>query len=107
MPARRALHAAAANDPTPAAPPSAPRPKRGARPPKMVKVAGASQPQTELQAVVDGKVVEIRGAERIEIRCGKASLILTKEGKILLQGTYISSQSSGVHRVRGGSVEIN
>jgi hypothetical protein len=58
-------------------------------------------------AVVDGEVVELRGAERVELRCGEASIVLTKEGKIVMTGAYISSASSGAHRIRGGSVEIN
>ncbi len=60
-----------------------------------------------LLAVVDGEAVELRGDERVELRCGKASIVMTKEGKILLSGTYISSVSSGAHRIRGGSMEIN
>jgi hypothetical protein len=59
------------------------------------------------RAVVDGEVVELAGRERIELRCGKASIVLTKEGKIVLRGTFISSASSGAHRIRGGSIEIN
>ncbi len=52
-------------------------------------------------------VVELRGSERVELRCGKASIVMTKEGKIILNGTYISSAASGAHRIRGGSIEIN
>jgi hypothetical protein len=58
-------------------------------------------------AVVDDEVVQLRGNERVELRCGKASIVMTKEGKIVLTGTYISSVSSGAHRIRGGSIEIN
>ena len=41
------------------------------------------------------------------LRCGQASLTLTRAGKILLSGTYVLSHSSGVNRVKGGSVQIN
>jgi hypothetical protein len=58
-------------------------------------------------AVVDGRVVELRGDERIELRCGKASVVLTSQGKILINGAYISSTACGAHRIRGGSIEIN
>jgi hypothetical protein len=58
-------------------------------------------------AVVDGENVVLEGEEQVELRCGKASIVLTKAGKILIQGTYISSRSSGAHRIRGGSVEVN
>jgi hypothetical protein len=43
----------------------------------------------------------------VVLRCGKASITLTREGKIILRGTYISSRSSGVNRIKGGSVQIN
>ena len=72
---------------------------------------GLTQPvpaHTEtVRAVVDGEVVDFRGNERVELRCGKASIVLTKEGKVVISGTYISSVSSGAHRIRGGSMEIN
>ena len=38
---------------------------------------------------------------------GKASITLTREGKVLIRGTYLSSRSSGVNRIKGGSVQIN
>jgi hypothetical protein len=60
-----------------------------------------------LEALVDGEEVTVEGKERVELRCGKASIVLTKAGKVLIQGTYISSRSSGAHRIRGGSVEVN
>lgn len=61
----------------------------------------------EQQVVVDGKRVTIQGAEEITLKCGKASITLTKSGKILLRGTYLSNRSSGVNRIMGGSVQIN
>ena len=43
----------------------------------------------------------------IVLRCGKASLTLTRAGKVLIRGTYLLSRSSGVNRIKGGSVQIN
>ena len=37
----------------------------------------------------------------------KASITLTSAGKILLRGAYILNRSSGVNRIKGGSVQIN
>ncbi len=48
-----------------------------------------------------------RRQDQIVLRCGKASITLTKEGKVILQGAYVSNQSSGVLRLKGGSVQIN
>ena len=44
---------------------------------------------------------------QVTLRCGKSSLTLTRAGKILIRGEYVSSQSSGVNRLKGGSVQIN
>lgn len=56
---------------------------------------------------VDGKRVLIEGQEEITLSCGEASITLTKAGKILIRGTYLQSRSSGVHRILGGSVQVN
>jgi hypothetical protein len=55
----------------------------------------------------DGEKIEVEAKEQLVLRCGEASITLTKEGKILLRGVYISSRAAGVHRIQGGSVEIN
>jgi hypothetical protein len=41
------------------------------------------------------------------LRCGKASITLTRAGKVLIQGSYVLSRSTGVNRVKGGAVQIN
>jgi hypothetical protein len=53
------------------------------------------------------EVVDIAGKEQVVIRCGRASITLTKAGKILLRGAYISSRSSGANRIKGGSIHLN
>lgn len=58
-------------------------------------------------AEIDGQRVELTGQDEVVLRCGKASITLTKAGKILLRGEYVSSRSSGVNRIKGGSVQIN
>jgi hypothetical protein len=58
-------------------------------------------------AEIDGQRIELTGQDEVVLRCGNASITLTKAGKILLRGTYVSSRSSGVNRIKGGSVQIN
>jgi hypothetical protein len=62
-----------------------------------------------VQAEVDDTPtpLEITAESEIVLRCGKASITLTREGKIILKGTYISSRSTGVNRIKGGSVQLN
>ncbi len=58
-------------------------------------------------AEADGERLELRADREIVLRCGRASLTLTRAGKILLRGAYLLSRSSGVNRIKGGSVQIN
>ena len=57
--------------------------------------------------VVNASQIVLTGRKEIVLRCGKASITLTRAGKVLLRGAYISSRSSGVNRLKGGSVQIN
>jgi len=56
---------------------------------------------------IDGERVTFFAEKEIVLKCGKASITLTKSGKVLLRGAYLSSRSSGVNRIKGGSVQIN
>jgi hypothetical protein len=56
---------------------------------------------------VDGRTVTFDAQEQIVLRCGKASITLTQAGKVLIRGAYLSTHASGVHRIKGGSVQIN
>jgi hypothetical protein len=62
---------------------------------------------TPLDAVVDGRRIVLSAENEIELRCGKSSITLTRAGKILIRGAYLLSRSSGVNRIKGGSVQIN
>ena len=55
----------------------------------------------------DGQRLIVSAKEQLVLRCGKASITLTKAGKVLIEGSYISSRSTGVNRVKGGSVQLN
>ncbi len=61
----------------------------------------------EAAVVVDGKRTVIKAEDEIEFRCGQSSIILTKAGKVIIRGAYLLSRSSGVNRIKGGSVQIN
>jgi hypothetical protein len=63
--------------------------------------------ETSPRVVSDGRSVRIHGEERVELRCGKATIILEKDGHITIRGTYLTSHASAANRVRGGSVHLN
>ncbi len=60
-----------------------------------------------LEARVDGKRVVIEGRDEVELRCGKASITLRRDGRVEVRGVRLKSEASGLHRIRGGKVEIN
>ena len=61
---------------------------------------------TQVQVEADGERLIVSAAEQLVVRCGKASITLTKAGKVLIQGSYVSSRSTGVNRIKGGSVQL-
>ncbi len=67
-----------------------------------------SAPRPSKVAVkVDGDRLEIAGDREIVLRCGKASITLTRAGKVLIRGTYLLQTSSGANKIKGASVQIN
>jgi len=61
--------------------------------------------QVEVDA--DGQRMVVSAKEQIVLRCGRASITLTKAGKVLIEGSYVLSRSTGVNRIKGGSVQLN
>ena len=68
---------------------------------------GKSEDVKPVSAEVDGERVVFNAKQEIVLRCGKASITLTRAGKILIRGAYVLSRSSGANRIRGASVHIN
>jgi type VI secretion system secreted protein VgrG len=56
---------------------------------------------------VDSEALTLSANREIVIRCGEASITLTRAGKILVKGKYLLGRSSGVNRIKGGSVQIH
>lgn len=61
------------------------------------------------QVVRDGieEVLQLAAEREIVLRCGKASITLTRAGKVLIRGEYIFSRSTGVNKLKGGSIQLN
>lgn len=57
--------------------------------------------------VADGQMLRLVAKERIELRVGKASLIMEADGRITLRGTDLVSHASRSNRIRGGSINLN
>jgi hypothetical protein len=63
--------------------------------------------QRSMVAEVDGERLVFTAEKEIVLRCGKASITLTRAGKVLIRGAYLLSRSSGVNRIKGGSIQLN
>lgn len=61
----------------------------------------------QVQVEADGERFTVSAKQQLTLRCGKASITLTSAGKVLIEGAYVSSRSTGVNRVKGGSVQLN
>jgi hypothetical protein len=61
--------------------------------------------QVEVEA--DGERLVVSAREQLVLRCGKASITLTRAGRVIIRGESLLSRSSGVNRIKGGSVQIN
>ncbi|MBP7148223.1 MAG: hypothetical protein KBD01_11795 [Acidobacteria bacterium] len=59
------------------------------------------------RVVIDGETVELSAEKEVVLRCGKSSITLTRSGKVLIRGAYLSSRSTGVNRIYGGSIQLN
>ncbi len=74
---------------------------------RIVEPARKARADALPQVIRDGERVTITGEERVELRCGKARIIMEKDGHITIRGTYVTSHASAANRIRGGSVNLN
>jgi uncharacterized protein DUF6484 len=58
-------------------------------------------------AELDGQRLELTAAKEIVLRCGQASITLTRAGKVLIRGAHLVSRSTGTNCIKGGRVQIN
>lgn len=56
---------------------------------------------------VDGEKIVVNANREIVLRCGEASITLTRAGKVLIKGEYVVTHSKGANKIKGGSVQIN
>ena len=70
--------------------------------PATVSVSDVDPSADEVSAVL-----MLRAAERVEIRCGDAALILRSDGHAILKGRQVLTRARGVHKIKGAAVQIN
>jgi hypothetical protein len=58
-------------------------------------------------AVLDRRRVVLEASQEITLQCGRGSLTLTADGRIVIRGTDIVSRASGTNKIKGAAVNIN
>ncbi len=72
-----------------------------------LSAADATRPANPWLVSADGKTLRISAQQELSLRCGRASITLKPNGKIVLKGDHLLSYSRGTNRIKGGSVQIN
>lgn len=78
-----------------------------ARPLVVGKIVDPMRNRADLRVVRDGETVSIEAEERLELRCGVASIIMEKSGRVTIRGSQLTSHASGNNRVQGAAVLLN
>ncbi len=71
------------------------------------RLPSAPVPAALVSAQVDEQRVVLTAEREIVLKCGDASITLTRAGKVLIKGTYVLSRSSGYNKIKGAAVDIN
>lgn len=66
----------------------------------------AERAVTAASGIVPARL-EFEASEGLVLRCGEATITLTKQGKIVIDGAYVTSKSTGVNAIKGAAVRIN
>jgi Domain of unknown function (DUF6484) len=67
----------------------------------------APLPKAGKVARLDGRRVVLEGQEEVVLQCGRASLTLRRDGRVVLRGVNVVTQAEQVQKIRGGKVQIN
>lgn len=69
-------------------------------------ILGLIQPPLP-EVEVDGEELVLEARREMTLRCGKASITMTADGRVTIRGTQVLSRSDGANRVQGASVQLN
>lgn len=75
------------------------------KPPREGGSAGAGERRLET-TVVDGQRIRIEGKDEIVLSCGQASITLRRNGKVIIRGTHLESDSAGANWIRGFDIQV-
>jgi hypothetical protein len=67
----------------------------------------APPPGVTLEATIDGSRMRIGAKDEVVLQCGKASITLRRNGRVVIRGTHVETHSTGTNRIKGGQVRVN
>jgi len=75
----------------------------------IVRSLGAVQPTAgqEIDVHVDGDRLVFQGRQEIELKCGQASIVLRRNGEVLIRGNSLVSRSRGKNVITGATIRLN
>ena len=54
-----------------------------------------------------GARLTLEAGDELELRCGQARLVMRRNGRVVVEGTYVETNSRGINRIKGASTQIN
>ena len=60
-----------------------------------------------LQRNKSGRELRLESSDEITISCGKSSIMLRSDGRVVIKGTELVSRASRTNKIRGAAIEIN
>jgi hypothetical protein len=68
----------------------------------------AELPVGEARSIqVDKKLVHLEATEEIRLTCGKSSLVMRRDGTVVVRGVTITTRATQSNKIRGATVSIN
>jgi Domain of unknown function (DUF6484) len=78
-----------------------------ARPLIMGRIVTPARSKKSPKIISDGELVSVNAQKKLELRCGKASIVMYADGRVTVRGTEVVSQASRRNTIRGGSITLN
>jgi hypothetical protein len=70
--------------------------------------AQAKLPVGEPMSVqLDKRQIDLQASEEIRLTCGKSSLVMRRDGTVIVRGVRIVSRATESNKIRGGTVSVN
>jgi hypothetical protein len=77
------------------------------RPEVELDLARSSEAGEERDVVIDGERLIFDANREILLRCGASSILLRRDGKVVVRGKNVISRAKVSNRIRGGSIRLN